>query len=447
MNTFNKNSEKGQAIVLLVLSMIGLLAFTALAIDGGLVYSDRRIAQNAADAAAIAGAEKAGELLNGVLYKGWFCPENDAKDAAVANGLKNDFAITKVATYADLASVENGVATICNDAAHYIDVHVKLTNQTQTAFAHFVFSGVLKNTVEARARVYGQIPLGGGKAILAEDTECKKPVDGGIDFKGNKDVNVEGGGVHSNCDLTFSGSTGTVDVSGGGGITYNEDFGDLKGPPKPGEQNVTPPPEGNSEVIKVELDPPTCSGPNKGDVDGVVGGKTINPGTYKDLTVDASGEELTLTSGLYCIEGRFKVTGGLLTGNGVTLYFPDTAKAFNTDGNAVVKLSAPDPLPCEAPICPPAIGGVLIYYEPGGKPSSPEITLGGTSGSEYVGMIYAPNTVINVGGTSDMIGEETIEYGISIIGFRINVYGTTNIDITYDSDKMPQEDAWLRMER
>ena len=53
---YNKNSEKGQALVIIALSAVGLFAFTALAIDGSRVFSDRRHAQNAADTAALAAA-------------------------------------------------------------------------------------------------------------------------------------------------------------------------------------------------------------------------------------------------------------------------------------------------------------------------------------------------------------------------------------------------------
>lgn len=47
-------SEKGQAIVILALAIVGLLGFTALAIDGGNAYYIKRNMQNAADAAVVA---------------------------------------------------------------------------------------------------------------------------------------------------------------------------------------------------------------------------------------------------------------------------------------------------------------------------------------------------------------------------------------------------------
>jgi len=51
-----KNSERGQALILIVFAMIGLIGLTGLTVDGGLAYSDPRHAQNAADTAAKAAA-------------------------------------------------------------------------------------------------------------------------------------------------------------------------------------------------------------------------------------------------------------------------------------------------------------------------------------------------------------------------------------------------------
>src|SRR5215510_5724948 len=51
-----KKSEKGQALVLIALAAVGLFGFAALSIDGGMVFSDKRHAQNAADTAALAAA-------------------------------------------------------------------------------------------------------------------------------------------------------------------------------------------------------------------------------------------------------------------------------------------------------------------------------------------------------------------------------------------------------
>jgi hypothetical protein len=48
-------SERGQTLVIVAVAMVGLLALAGLAIDGGNLFMQRRQAQNAADAAALAG--------------------------------------------------------------------------------------------------------------------------------------------------------------------------------------------------------------------------------------------------------------------------------------------------------------------------------------------------------------------------------------------------------
>src|SRR5262245_62807240 len=58
MSTFGKrrrtSAQRGQAMVLMAVAMIALLAFVVLAIDGGRFYSQRRTSQNASDMAALA---------------------------------------------------------------------------------------------------------------------------------------------------------------------------------------------------------------------------------------------------------------------------------------------------------------------------------------------------------------------------------------------------------
>ena len=51
-----RQHERGQALVIIVAAMIGLIGMVGLAVDGGMAFSDRRHAQNAADTAALAGS-------------------------------------------------------------------------------------------------------------------------------------------------------------------------------------------------------------------------------------------------------------------------------------------------------------------------------------------------------------------------------------------------------
>ena len=68
MFTYKKN-ERGQAIVIIAVVFIVLLGFAGLAIDAGMVYSDRRNAQNAADASSLAGAARI-DAVAGVARRG-----------------------------------------------------------------------------------------------------------------------------------------------------------------------------------------------------------------------------------------------------------------------------------------------------------------------------------------------------------------------------------------
>ena len=51
-----KNFESGQALIVIVFALVGLIGMIALTVDGGFAYSDHRHAQNAADTAAFAAA-------------------------------------------------------------------------------------------------------------------------------------------------------------------------------------------------------------------------------------------------------------------------------------------------------------------------------------------------------------------------------------------------------
>src|SRR5436305_15101617 len=57
-----RDKWRGQAAIVITLCMILLILILGLAIDGGSMYNERRIAQNSADAAALAGTR---QMLSG----------------------------------------------------------------------------------------------------------------------------------------------------------------------------------------------------------------------------------------------------------------------------------------------------------------------------------------------------------------------------------------------
>ena len=92
-------SRRGQVLVVVAIALLALLAFVALAVDGGNVYEHRRLMQNAADAGALAGAQ---EICFGDPDKA----VDTARDYAVnRNGADNaypyvtdDFTVTVITT-------------------------------------------------------------------------------------------------------------------------------------------------------------------------------------------------------------------------------------------------------------------------------------------------------------------------------------------------------------
>ena len=82
-----QNLESGQAIVLIAFAFIGLVAFAALAIDGSMVYSDRRHAQNASDAGSLAGGGAAALIFENdhVYYSNFNCNNLSAAITAATN--------------------------------------------------------------------------------------------------------------------------------------------------------------------------------------------------------------------------------------------------------------------------------------------------------------------------------------------------------------------------
>jgi uncharacterized membrane protein len=77
--------ERGQALIVVALAIVGLVGIVALAVDGGNVFSDRRKAQNAVDAAALASAYariKGGDVIGAAL-------ESAAQNGYDNNGVTN----------------------------------------------------------------------------------------------------------------------------------------------------------------------------------------------------------------------------------------------------------------------------------------------------------------------------------------------------------------------
>ncbi len=65
MNSSEKETQKGQSIIIVAFIFLALIIMAAIAVDVTSTYSHRRTAQNSADAAALAAAQELGHYLRG----------------------------------------------------------------------------------------------------------------------------------------------------------------------------------------------------------------------------------------------------------------------------------------------------------------------------------------------------------------------------------------------
>ena len=423
MNASFKKQESGQVIILLLLAMVGLLGISALAIDGGMLYSDRRYIQNAADTGALAGAGVVGKYFhdNGIYAQDWDC---NVTGGHVDNAMGLAYAKADETTKYNAPDHENVVVNVwCDDANMMVIVEVGATKITPTSLTHMVFRDALKNAVTAHASVKPRTPFVAGQSIISLTENCGNANDRGTVVGGGATVNVIGGGMWSNSCLIFDGSN--IEVNAGslthirpeeeGGVVYNGSDHEINGDIIEGDDPIT-----------VEIEQPKCED-LANDYGNYSGPGNIQPGRYNRIHV-ASGD-LTMSPGLYCInDGGFTFQGNNLTGYGVTIVVLGH-HSFSTAASSTVKLHAPI-VGCETndPSCSPAVGGLLLWRETDRNPD--EVSLLGNSDSEFVGTVYAPNSTIKIGGNADL--SNPTDYSTQLIGNTVRMMGNSAVNITYN---------------
>lgn len=142
----NRKSAKGQVIPLLVLLMVAIIGMVAIIVDGGFLMANKRVAQAAADAGALAGASE-------LCYSTGADPLNVARTIAQVNGAE-----TVNAQYAG-----GGVS-------------VTVTMTDESFFSKIFDQEELVTTAEASAGCYP--PL--GNALMPIAWSCRPPVGGGV---------------------------------------------------------------------------------------------------------------------------------------------------------------------------------------------------------------------------------------------------------------------------
>ena len=398
MNIMKHSSERGQVLVIIALAIIGLIGMTGLAIDGSRAYSERRHAQNAADTAALAAALAYVRTPDG--------PWTDVGySRAASNGYDNDGTtnIVEVVYPPDERAETEYVGN-----TDY--VQVVITSHLDTLFGRVVGINQVTNTVQAVAKVDPSVftELYDGNAIVGlAPHECKA-----VKYQGNANTTVTGGGLFVNSDCPtaafFNNSSSASLTAPSLTVVGDEDH-------KDGALNVGTITE-NAQDKAMSYPPreyilpkPDCT------EDATVDGETMTPGNWSGTFPPAHVKYLE--SGFYCVNsGDFKLNAGdYLEGHNVLIYMATGKVTWN--GGATVKLYAPETEPYK---------GLSLYLP---VTNSSPVTLNGNSDSEFEGTILAPASEVQINGTGDagMIGQ--------IIGYTVDLGGTSGINIQYDNSK------------
>lgn len=470
-------TEKGQVLVIMVVGIVAVLAFAAIAIDGGTYYADRRFDQNVADDSSLAGAGAAGSTLKtqGVNYTNFSCADsdgdglvgNDTVEAAIAiaeaeaqaRATANNFGTLPVFTsQSALEASGHGVWVECMEEATYLGdkylaVHVMVTNDVQPTFSHLFFGGMLRNTVEAISKV--EVPEGAGRglAIVALNQDGCGGNDGGLFFTGDQSVTIQDSGAHSNACLDCSGNASVYALDPDSGNPFPLTF---IIPPKGATcSDIDPVPSTTTESIEptyIDMSGRcnTTVSPDPAAVGGVI---NVTPGTYNRIRSNQS-ETVVFQPGLYCINTVIDIKGDAVvstfttdTSNpdyyeGITIYSNGADVTFN--GGANIQLVAPKMLPGPPPSEPTtsvlagAIPGLLLYVHP-----EAVVKLNGGSNLSYIrGTILNPDGEVTIAGNS-----VNDSWYVQVIADEIFVGGTASMNITYDGDDIYWGSSTMELHR
>lgn len=404
-NSFKRASEKGQAIVIIIFVIVGLIGVSALAIDGTNAYTDSRRAETAASAAALTAA------LTRIEGGNWRAA---ALATAAANGYNNDGETNTV----ELNTPPLSGPYVGN--AEYIEVII--TSRLQTYFANVIGIPYVTNVVSAVAQskpaVMGEMFPGYALVSLAPKSECEE-ISGSrrpaFWIHSEATINLEGGGLFVNssnptCAFISFGS-GSVRVRDASLISV------VGGAQIQKPKLITPYPI-QTGVPYIPYPPPyQLPKIGCGTQIAMVNEQTasMTPGNWGEEVFPPEGVNF-LESGVYCIGDFILSEGQSLQGGGVTLVVEGRIRI---SGHAHIDISAPSGGKYQ---------GLLIYMPIQNKNIA---DLNGGPGSSYRGTILAPGADVRINGLDAADGT----YHSQIIGYFIEVDGTDNIYIKYKDEQ------------
>ncbi|HUE98860.1 MAG TPA: pilus assembly protein TadG-related protein [Anaerolineales bacterium] len=388
--------ERGQALIVIALALVGITGLVGLVIDGGNAFQDRQKAQNAADAAALASAFtriKGGDMVGAALA------------SAAENGYNNDGVNNVVVLY---SPPRDGPY-----AGNIEYIQIIITSHVNTYFARVIGRQQIVNTVEATARTKSAEikPLLNGRAVvsLAPESNCMNRLSFWV--HGEATLDITGGGIFVNsdnptCALVEQGNGSlrveegyTIDIVGGASIQKL--------------RLITPEVTVGAGPINY---PPPFFMPKVGcskEAEILEDGTTMSSGSWGDIFPPPGVTRLE--GGVYCLGNGMHITGNL-EGHNVIFRVDRGEVRFNS--NADIILDAPNS----------GVNAGLLLYLPMDNRS--KVVLNGGPGSVIKGTILAPAAPILIKGMDSKRG-----FHSQIIGYTIEADGTSNVVIVYNPEQ------------
>ena len=419
------DSRRGALLPLMAVTLVGMMALIALAIDGGEVQRQRRLAQNAADAGALAGAQ---EILRTHSQTVAFAA---ADSAARRNGF-----ITGV----------NGARVIVSQPASpdfytgpsYVKVVVEDT--IRTLFARIIN----RPLIVIKARAWGGIIAPSGNCLVSldpTDDQSLRIYDNGTTI----DARNCGVQVNSNDPNGFVCCTSaTLNVTGGSLNVVNGPSTEPSGVTGPYTKGVAPIADPMAYLSMPSFSH-TCDYTNMSV--NTVGTTVLSPGTYcGGITVKNNNVNVQFSAGVYyLLGGGLDVeSGAAVTSLGTGVTFVNTWDATHAYDKINLQSAATVTLSANTDNTNP-LAGVLFYQDPsvpagntGQLPGAANVFKSG-SGSTLTGTIYFPTQDVEFssGSTMSIVG--------GVIAQQVWIHSGT--DLTFTPQGTPGTDAYYTGKR
>lgn len=374
--------------------MLGMIVATGLAIDAGRLFNARRTAQEAADAAAFAGAI--------VLYQGGTAAQ--ARSAATSDAALNGFAAGVPTANTSVTVNSPPTSGAFSGSVSYVEVIISTPVQTS-----LVPHDAALTAVRARA-VAGNTSSNAGYSVMALDQSCTA---GTLRVGPNGHLQADGGDVMVNsCSASDVSNSGQVDIDSAYCL-------DMVGGTAVGSLTTC-------QRTGQPVAPDPFAGTAKPSTNGLL---TYAPGCGANLpgiytTSFSSNCAYTLAAGTYILKGGGVSLAGnsSLSGTGVFIYLTNSNYPATGGSCATWSLAGNNDSTLSAPTSG-TYAGLLVWQD---SACSGAMTFGGNAHMTTSGTIYAPSATVTGNGNN-------AELDASQIGAKQASLGNTSFHIVYSS--------------